>query len=255
VFALAAETGYDGVEVIIDRRLETRDPVYLRGLCHEYGLPIVAMHSPFVSEVQGWPSDQLGRLLYTVDLAQELGVPLVVAHLPLRFYPVSYLYPLSYCRFLRRILCPRLEAYVCYVLEGRVNEMETASGVVIAFENMPARRLLGRTIDPYWFNHPDQLVRLPHITLDTTHLGTWKCNPVEEYGRLKGHVVHVHLSNFDGREHRSPLDGHLPLAILLRHLARDGYQGAVCVESTPDDLLKTPDIGKVQKNQDEFRIL
>jgi len=49
-------------------------------------------------------------------------------------------------------------------------------------------------------------------------------------------VAHVHLSNFDGKEHRSPPDGEMKLDVLLHRLAADGYQGAISVEGSPDAL-------------------
>ena len=75
-----------------------------------------------------------------------------------------------------------------------------------------------------------------HLTLDTTHLGTWGIDPLTVYAQLGGRIVHVHLSNFDGHEHRSPPDGHLPLAELLRRLAQDRYTGTISVESDPSAL-------------------
>ena len=44
----------------------------------------------------------------------------------------------------------------------------------------------------------------------------------------------VHLSNYDGREHRLPPDGHLDLGALLRRLRENGYQGAISVEAGPE---------------------
>jgi sugar phosphate isomerase/epimerase len=101
---------------------------------------------------------------------------------------------------------------------------------------MPAHRILRWRINSYDFNSVTEIARFPHLTLDTTHLGTWGMDPLAVYDRLRERVAHVHLSNFDGREHRSPPDGHLPLAELLRRLARDGYQGAITVETAPDAL-------------------
>jgi sugar phosphate isomerase/epimerase len=49
-------------------------------------------------------------------------------------------------------------------------------------------------------------------------------------------VRHIHLSNFDGREHRRPEDGELRLDLLLGQLAADGYRGAVSLELAPDAL-------------------
>jgi len=114
--------------------------------------------------------------------------------------------------------------------------MEADLGVTIAVENMPDRRFLGLSIPLYWFNRLDLLSRFPHLTLDTTHLGTWGLDPVEVYRAIRTKVRHVHLSNHDGREHRSPPEGHLPLDKLLQALDGDGYEGAVSVECAPDAL-------------------
>jgi sugar phosphate isomerase/epimerase len=114
--------------------------------------------------------------------------------------------------------------------------MEAASGVTIAVENMPARWFLGIPLPFYWFNRPERMARFPHVTLDTTHVGTWGWDLLDAYEPLAGNLAHVHLSNFDGREHRSPLDGRLPLDALLRRLAADGYQGAISIESCPEAM-------------------
>jgi len=235
VFALAAEAGYDGIEVIVDHRCDTHDPAYLRRLSAEYGLPIQALHSPFVLDVPKWPADQLGRLEYTVRLAQELGVPVVVTHLPFRIYGIiGHWHGPRPRRFAVPVPWPRREPYYHLLRNGRLQKMEAETGVRIGVENMPLHRFLGLPINAYWFNRPEHLGRFPHLTLDTTHLGTWGLDPLEIYRRLRGQIIHVHLANYDGREHRLPSDGHLRLGELLRQLALDGYQGAVSVESQPD---------------------
>ena len=66
VFELAAEAGFDGIEVLCDHRPDTRDPDYLRRLSTEHGLPIVALHNPFSHALSAWPGDQWGRLKRTV---------------------------------------------------------------------------------------------------------------------------------------------------------------------------------------------
>src|SRR5207244_233076 len=73
-------------------------------------------------------------------------------------------------------------------------------------------------------------------TLDTTHVATWGVDLLETYEILAHCVAHVHLSNYDGRQHRLPQDGSLALGPLLAALRRRGYQGAIVVELQPDAL-------------------
>jgi sugar phosphate isomerase/epimerase len=237
VFELAARIGFDGIEVLIDHRSDTRQPAYLRRLSSAYGLPIVALHSPFALDVPGWPADQLGRLEHTVALAQELGVPIVVTHLPYKLAGLAIRWNGA---LQGRLLLPlpwfRRGGYYHLLRDGGLAEMETASGVTIAVENMPARRRLGLPLPLYWFNHPEKMKRFPHVTLDTTHVGTWGWDLIGAYAPLAGRLVHVHLSNYNGQEHRSPLNGHLPLDALLRRLAEDGYRGAISIESCPQGM-------------------
>lgn len=237
VFALAAETGYDGVEVLVDGRRDSRDAAYLRRLSSEFALPIVALHSPFVRDIPQWPPDSLSRLRHTVGLAQALEVPLVVAHLPSRLYTVHVgLDFLKQARFRLPLPFPRRGPWYRFLREGGLQHLCSNTGVKIALENMPAQRFAGLTVNGFWFNRLEDLAGFPHLCLDTTHLGSWGLDPIEAYARLAGRVGHVHLSNFDGREHRAPHQGKLPLDRFLRRLARDGYTGAVSVECSPEAL-------------------
>jgi len=241
VFELAARAGYDGIEIMVDHRWDTRHPDYLRRLSEEHALPIVALHSPFLGlDAPGWPDDEVGRLRCTVALAQALDVSTVVTHLPFRFHAlIGRWYASRMHSFKLPVPIPRRESYSCFLCEG-LAPFEDSSGVTVAVENMPMHRLLGWGINSYAFNKPADLSRFPHLTLDTTHLGTWGLDPLAVYEQLRERVAHVHLSNFDGadkehpQEHRSPPDGDLPLDDFLRALARDGYQGSVTVETGPE---------------------
>jgi sugar phosphate isomerase/epimerase len=189
-----------------------------------------------VYRIPDWPADQLGRLERTVALAQALGVTVVVTHLPYRVYGILFQWHGARPRWaLLPVFWPRREPYYHLLRhEERLARMEADSGVKIAIENMPARRLLGIPLSLYWFNCVSELSRFPHVTLDTTHIGTWGADVLDTYGKLKGCVAHVHLSNYDGREHRPPPDGQLALDALLHRLAADGFQGAVSVECGPE---------------------
>ncbi|MFL7808983.1 MAG: sugar phosphate isomerase/epimerase family protein [Anaerolineae bacterium] len=236
VFALAAEAGFDGIEIMVEVPQDSRDAAYLQRTAEEAGLPIVALHSPFIFQVPGWPGDQMGRLEHTVALAQALEVPLVVTHLPYRVYAlVCQWHGTHPRRTFVPLFWPRREPYYHLLRSAeRLADMEAESGVVIAVENMPARRFLGLPFPLYWLNNLEQLARFPHLTLDTTHVGTWGLSLLDAWRVLGKQVAHVHLSNYDGREHRLPPDGELPLGAFLERLAQDGYAGVVSVESGPD---------------------
>ncbi len=236
VFELAAATGFDAVEVLADPRWDSRQPAYLQRLSRETGLPVAAVHNPFLPTIPGWPHDSLGRLRETVAVARAVGAPVVVTHLPLRIRGIRL-------EFLGLRTVPLLlplplggeSGYRDFLLNGLAS-FEAEVGVHVGVENMPAKRFLGRTVGIYWLNDLGTLSQMPHLTLDTTHIGTWGLDLLAVYERLKARIVHVHLSDFDGQEHRLPGSGHLPLAQLLQRLERDGYQGAVSLELGPEVL-------------------
>jgi sugar phosphate isomerase/epimerase len=244
VFDLAAEAGFDAVEVLVDHRWDSRQPEYLHRLMDDTGLPVAAVHSPFMS-VPDWPADSLGRLRQAAALARALGAGVVVTHLPLRFYAMRVeFFGLAVSPKLLPLPWPRRTEYRAFLLNG-LAAFEAAEGVKVGVENMPARQVMGRAVGIYALNEPDVLAGLPHLTLDTTHVGTWGWDLLAVYERLKPRIAHVHLSDFDGREHRLPGSGHLPLGELLRRLVKDGYDGAVTVEVGPE-VLEAEDEARVR---------
>jgi sugar phosphate isomerase/epimerase len=233
VFALTAKAGFDAVEVLIDHRWDTRQAAYIQQLCSDHSLPVASIHNPFIPLISGYPSEPTERLLTTVRLALELGVDTVVVHLPLR---VAYTEILG---FRRRLVVPTLPSPFRRLrrwMERELPSFEAAAGVRLCVENMPARRLLGWRFNPCWWNTVEEWPRFPHLTLDTTHLGTWGLDPLSVYRQIKGRVSHLHLSNFNGAEHRRLEDGYLRLAELLHEMYTDGYQGAIVVELDPSAL-------------------
>lgn len=235
VFALAREVGFDGIEVIVDLRWDTRQVDYLRSLSTAYDLPILSVHSPFITGIDGWEDDPIQSVQRSVQLAQAVGAHVVVAHLPYRWHWLMLSTSLLEPRYLFPLPVPRGQAYAQWLLNG-MHHAGDADSVQIAVENMPARRTLGFRWNPYRFNSPQQLSCFVALVLDTTHLGTWGLDVVEVYERLKSRIVHVHLSDYDGREHRLPGHGRLRLAELLRRMAADGYKGLIVVETGPQAL-------------------
>jgi len=238
VFAFAAEAGFDGIEMLIDHRWDTRQADYLRHLMESHSLPIPALHSPFSRNCSGWGETEYGAIARTAELANELGAQVVVHHLPMRF-GYAFLQTAG-----RSLLLPNPfdsgRQYATWLSEGYA-ALQTSTDALLCIENLPAARFLGRRVNPArWNAHSratlDDITRFPHITLDTTHLGTWGLDPLEAYDRWGQRVKHVHLSNFDGSEHRRPEDGSLRLDALLARMAADGYSYSISLELQPDAL-------------------
>jgi sugar phosphate isomerase/epimerase len=246
VFELAAEAGFEAIELMIDHRWDSRQPAYLRRLSAASGLPVVAVHCPFIIiRTPGWPHSAIGRLQESATLAQKVGANIVVAHLPLRIGVARIeLFGPGKRSLLLPIPLGGEQDYRHFLL-NELAAFETARGIRVAIENMPVRQLLGHRVDVHCLNNPEMLVQLPHLTLDTTHVGTWGLDLLAVYEHLKERIVHIHLSNFNGQEHQLLEDGHLPLAELLRRLQTDGYDGVVSVELGPE-ALQAEDEGQVR---------
>lgn len=239
VFGLAVAAGFDGIELLIDHRWDTRQADYLQSLIQRHTLPVRALHSPFARNCQGWGETEFGAIARTAELAAELGAEVVVHHLPLRFG-----YTIWQNRN-RRLLLPnpfdRSHRQYADWLLNVYHTLQDSTDVLLCIENLPVQRLLTVPINPArWNAHSRDTVRditrFPHITMDTTHLGTWGLDPLEAYNHWGEQVKHVHLSNFDGREHRRPETGRLHLDALLAGMAADRYGHAISLELHPDAL-------------------
>ncbi len=243
-FELAAEAGYDGVEIIVDQRADTWQADYLGRLSQEVGLPICAVHSPFLLGVSGWPAKEGERILRAVELAETLGAKTVVAHLPTRWPYAILITPR------RRFPIPfvwRRNSKAVRWFQQELPFVQAETSAVIAVEIMPMHRFLGWPINAHVWNNLAEWTQFEHLTLDTTHCATWRVDPRKAYDRAGGRVSHIHVSNYDGREHRLPQQGKLKLDKFLRHVAAAGYQGDIAVETGPE-AMETDDESRVREN-------
>ena len=222
-FGLAAEAGFDGIEVLIDERFDTRQATYLRRLEERYQLPILSVHAPCSpARLPAWPHDYPGSIAAATELAAALDAGIVVAHLP-------------------RL---RERAYERWLRAGLAAWQRAHPRPLVAVENMPLKWFRWwplAPVDAWRLNRLEEWGDFPHLTLDTTHLGTKGLDPLAVYERVSERVAHVHLSNSRrvGRrvsEHRRLEDGDLALAAFLGRLAGAGYGGLVVVELDPRSL-------------------
>ena len=245
--ALAAETGFDGIELMIDWRRETHHLSHLEKLVHQHKLPILAVHSPFsFMRIQGWPSDPVALVKESVALAKALGAQTVVVHPPTRWVRLQGI--VSGPRRSWKLSLPlpvvgpgQLGRWLWQALP----DFQAKTRVKIAVENMPCRRFGPFKLDPFHFTSPEHLNHFQYLTFDTTHVGPRQINLLDFYRQVKRQVVHIHLSNYNGKEHQLLDNGHLPLTALLAELIRDKFDGLISVELNPfslqaenEDLLK-----------------
>lgn len=211
VYALAAEAGYDGVEIMMDDRWDTHQDEYLNELASRYGIPIRALHPPLFRGA--WDLDPEDTLVRVARLAPKVGADVVVAHPPADGV--------------------RLDIWS----ESTLAEARK-SGVTVAVENMPrdrVRRLIF-SFDRQYCYRPELLLGLGDVTLDTSHLAASGVGLMYAWELLEEQLRHVHLSdsNLTGRdEHRVPGRGKLPLKEFLAALAASDYPGVVSLELKP----------------------
>lgn len=248
VMALAAETGFDGVELMVDGRRETHHVPHLEMLMARHKLPILAVHSPFASFPHGWKHDPVSLIQHSVRLAESLGAQTVVVHPPPRWV-----------RFQSWVIAPprhwKLSVPIFVMgsgalgrwLQQELPRFQAQTAVKVAVENMPCRRFGPWRLKPHHFNDARQLSQFQHLTLDTTHVGTWGADLLAFYRQIKPNVAHIHLSNFNGHEHQLPTNGSLPLAALLAELVNDQFTGLVSLELGPFSL-QAEDEAKLRQN-------
>ncbi len=210
-FRLAAESGFAGLEVMVTKDPESRDPSRIRALAGEFGVQVGALHAPCLLITRKvWGTDPVGKIDRSVEAAADAEIPLVVVHPPFRWQ-----------RMFRRWLIDDLPG------------LEARTGVAVAVENMFPFRVGRRDLTFHSNQDLDELEGIPHLVLDTSHAAVARHDLVEVRRRFGQRLRHVHLSDNAGRgwdSHLPPGDGVLDLDGFLADLARSPYDGSVSLE-------------------------
>ncbi|MGZ8583914.1 MAG: sugar phosphate isomerase/epimerase family protein [Actinomycetota bacterium] len=220
VFPLLAETGFSGVEVMVTKDPDTQDADLLRELAEDNELTIEAIHAPFLLMTRSvWGVDPIGKIDRAVELAEQVGAPLVVVHPPYRWQT----------------------RYRSWLSDGLPRLSETTA-VTVAVENMFPVRVRGRSLGAFHaIRTLEDLEGFEHVVLDTSHAAVAGLGLLEALAALRGRLAHVHLSDNAGRGWDSHLpvnEGVLPLDRFLDALAAERYAGAISLEI---DLRRTLD--------------
>jgi sugar phosphate isomerase/epimerase len=214
-FELAAELGYDGVEVMVWADPVSQSVPALRRCSRETGVPVLSVHSPSLLITQRvWSPDPVVRLRKTVDAAVELGARTVVVHPPFRW---------------QRRYGEGFADLVC--------ELEQTSGINVAVENMFKVRPPGGSRDARVSAFRPSIdptdVGYPHYTLDLSHTAAAGMDAIALAERMGSGLCHVHLADGTGipkDEHLVPGRGGQPCAELLETLGARGFDGQIVLE-------------------------
>ena len=214
-FELAAELGYDGVEVMVWADAVSQDVTALRRLSRRTGVPVLSIHSPSLLITQRvWSPDPVVRLRMSVDAAQELGARTVVVHPPFRW-----------------------QRRYGDAFGDLVAELEEASGVAVAVENMFKVRPPGGSknarVSAFRPSIDPTDVGFRHYTLDLSHTAAAAMDALALAQRMGEGLTHVHLADGTGLpkdEHLVPGRGGQPCAELLEKLVSNGFSGQIVLE-------------------------
>lgn len=210
-FELAAELGYDGVELMVWLDPVSQDIAAVERLAERYGVPVLAVHAPCLAVTQRvWSANPVERIRRSVAAAATLGARTVVLHPPFRW---------------QRRYAARFSEEV-----ARAGEQ---AGVALAIENMfPLTRSGVRTV-PYSPGFDPTEVGHQHYTLDLSHTAAAGVDAFAMLERMGAGLTHVHLADGSGAardEHLVPGRGGQPCAEICERLATGGFRGTVVVE-------------------------
>ncbi|HLN14778.1 MAG TPA: sugar phosphate isomerase/epimerase [bacterium] len=230
----AADAGFDGLEIMVDQRWDTRDPAYLSRMARDVSLPILAIHAPSRGGSAPW-GDEVERVRGAVTLAQAVGARTVIVHPPVRYRWISVRrVPFLNASFLTPF---RQRSPYLRWIETDLAAYQAAAGVTIAVENMPRHQVAGSwSVNLFELGRVRDLLEVPAVALDTTHLGTWDVDLLAASEALGDRIAHVHLSDYDGTQHCLPGAGRLPLGPFLQRLSRREFGGVITVELVPEAL-------------------
>ncbi|WP_305041974.1 sugar phosphate isomerase/epimerase family protein [Geoalkalibacter sp.] len=220
VCELARDTGFDGVEVIINHDFQYQDNLaYVRDL--QQILPIASLHAPFF-ELDGW-GNKIQQLTRTTELALNAGIPLI------NFHPPAWIaFEWRFWRWLKNI-----------------KDFQTQVGhnqVIITMENMPCTGAF--KTNPYYLGQTRKMIDFLQrhnlfLTFDTAHMGTSKANFLHDFHLFydSGMMRNIHFSDYGyGKEHLLPGHGILPLTRFLNHLRETAYNEALVLELSPQEF-------------------
>lgn len=206
-----ADAGYDGAELMVTQDTVTQDAEAVRAASETVGLPIDAVHGPFLLVTRRvFGTDLVEKARRSIELAGAVGAELMIVHPPFRW-----------------------QADFHDWLLGPGDAEAAALGTRVGVENLYPVKVLGRPIRFHRYTEPEHLTPFRDVVLDTSHFGVSGVDILHAWHQLAPVASHLHVSDYrgQGRDSHAPLGhGLLPLAGFLRAVAADGFTGAITLE-------------------------
>lgn len=210
-FAAAKRLGYDGVEIMVGIDDVSSDIEEVARLSDVHRIPVTAVHAPCLLVTQRvWGTDAWGKLRKSGEMAKAVGADVVVVHPPFRWQ----------------------RDYARGFADG-IAELESATGLVFAVENMYPWRTGKREFQAYQPGWDPVVQSYEHVTVDLSHASTAKVDALEMAKALGSRMAHVHMTDGSGSardEHLIPGRGTQPCEEFLAYVAASGYTGQITVE-------------------------
>lgn len=210
-FEMAADLGYDGVEVMVGTDALSQDSYALLDLVQTHQVPVLSIHSPCLLVTQRvWGTEPWGKLRRAQSVAEQLGARTVVVHPPFRWQ----------------------RGYAQGFVDG-LARMRDETEIRFAVENMFPWRALSQEITAYAPGWDVRDEEYSHATVDLSHTAVSKTDAMQLVVDLGARVAHMHLADGTGSardEHLIPGRGTQPVAEVLKHLANTGFTGNLIVE-------------------------
>jgi sugar phosphate isomerase/epimerase len=210
-FSLAADLGYDGVEVMVMAENASRSTDTLRQYVDDHQVPVRSVHSPcLLITARVWSTDPLVKLARSIELAEDVGAGTVVVHPPFVWQ----------------------RAAASTFVES-VAELQSRTDVRIAVENMFPVKVAGALVNSYRPHWDPVSAGYGWYTLDLSHTAASASDALLMADRMGEHLGHLHLADGSGAakdEHLVPGRGTQPCGPVLERLVGTGFTGAVAVE-------------------------
>jgi sugar phosphate isomerase/epimerase len=219
---MTKEIGFDTIDIFADPLdLDVKERRLIKRECDRAGLPIVSLACVAVGLIDFNPSVQrfhLQRCRAYLDLAYE-------------YEAKNLLLVLGEYVWERQVIAPAEQWQAGARNVRELGRYAADLGVQIAIELEPFQLSL--------VNNVDTMVRFlgevshPAVAanIDVSHLCLSHTGP-EELRRLRGHAIHVHISDCDGKVHGDlpPGRGVVDFVPYLREIKALGIDGAVSIE-------------------------